>query len=142
MRNVALGMLLLLLVMWTGSGQAQTLGHIGQTIYWQARMNDSCMVSLRTVVGKDCLVTGAHVVNRRSGKRKTVDCRNVNMQQEQMPRLAFTFTCDFEYDGLRYRLRGHFADSRESGGQQSVRCMPLTLGDEFLRQGGQGATRR
>ena len=49
--------------------------------------------------------------------------------------LSFTFSCDFEYQGLHYRLRGQYS-AKASAPQQSIRCIPLTLGKDLMEQGG------
>lgn len=113
-----------------------------QTVHWQARMNDSCTVVFHTLVQSEVTIGRAVVAKRGTWKREEVQCRNLTQQVESMMPLTFTFACDFEYKGLRYRLRGHFTDSDNNGANQTIRCIPLTLGEDFIEQGGRGNTRR
>ena len=113
-----------------------------QTVHWQARMNDSCTVVLQTIVKGEVTIGRAVVTKKGTWKREEVQCRNLSQQVESAKPLAFTFSCDFEYKGLRYRLRGHFSDDDSGGGRQMIRCIPLTLGEDFIEQGGRGNTRR
>lgn len=113
-----------------------------QTVHWQARMNDSCTVVLRTAYDKTLTIAGARVNTRGSFRSEAVECRNVQVQVEKVQPPVYSYSCDFEYRGTYYRLRGFYADDSEGAPRQSVKCIALTLSDDFLRKSGQGGTRR
>ena len=104
-------------------------------IHWNARMDDHYTVSLRTVFDGKLQVEAAYVVQRGKVKRDAVECRHLQSTVLTTSPLSFSFSCDFEYQGLHYRLRGQYSDNA-SATQQSIKCIPLTLGKDLMEQGG------
>ena len=104
-------------------------------IHWNARMDDQYTVSLRTVFDGKFQVEAAYVVQRGKVKREAVACRHLQSTVLTTAPLSFSFSCDFEYQGLHYRLRGQYSDNA-SAAQQSIKCIPLTLGKDLMEQGG------
>ena len=114
------------------------------SIHWQARMNDSLTVSLRMTydarlkAGERARFSDATVVKRGQLRRERVTLRNVECHEEGGAVIGLSFSCDFEYHGLRYRLRGRYTDDPENtgSGHQSIQCIPLMLGRDIIEQGG------
>ena len=104
-------------------------------IHWNARMDDQYTVSLRTVFDNTLQVEAVYVVQRGKVKREAVQCQHLQSSMLTATPLSFTFSCDFEYQGLHYRLRGQYS-ANASAPQQSIRCIPLTLGKDLMEQGG------
>ena len=118
-------------------------------IHWQARMNDTLTVSVRMnydarlKTGERARLTDATVMRRGQMKRERVVLRNAECREESGAVLELSFTCDFEYRGVRYRLRGRYTDDPENtgSGRQSIQCVPLMLGRDIIEQGGYQPTR-
>ena len=104
-------------------------------IHWNARMDAAHTVSLRTVFDNTLQVEAVYVVQRGKVKREAVQCQHLQSSMLTATPLTFTFSCDFEYQGLHYRLRGQYS-ANASAPQQSIRCIPLTLGKDLMEQGG------
>lgn len=104
-------------------------------IHWNARMDESHTVSLRTVFANTLQVEAAFVVQRGKVKREAVECKHLQSTVMSASPLVFSFSCDFEYQGLHYRLRGQYS-ANASASQQSIKCIPLTLGRDLIEQGG------
>ena len=100
-----------------------------------ARMDAAHTVSLRTVFDNTLQVEAVYVVQRGKVKREAVQCQHLQSSMLTATPLSFTFSCDFEYQGLHYRLRGQYS-ANASAPQQSIRCIPLTLGKDLMEQGG------
>ncbi len=120
--------------------QIPALPAVGQSeskarIYWNARMDESHTVSLRTVLGSTLQVEACHVVQHGKVKREAVECKHLQTTMMSASPLAFSFSCDFEYQGVHYRLRGLYS-ANASASQQSIKCIPLTLGRDLMEQGG------
>lgn len=121
----------------------------GFSVYWQARMNDTLTVSVRMnydaqlKTGERARLADATVMRRGQMKRERVVLRNVECREEGGAVLELSFTCDFEYRGVRYRLRGRYTDDPENtgSGRQSIQCVPLVLGRDIIEQGGYQPTR-
>jgi len=104
-------------------------------IHWNARMDDGHSVSLRTTFDTSLHVEALYVVARGRVKREAVECRHMQSTVLSTQPLAFSFACDFEYQGTNYRLRGQYS-ANAAAAQQSLRCIPLTLGKDLIEQGG------
>lgn len=104
-------------------------------IHWNARMDVSHTVCLRTVFDNTLHIEAVYVVSRGRMKRETVQCRHLQSTMLATSPLAFSFSCDFEYQGLHYRLRGQYS-ANAAAAQQSIKCIPLTLGKDLMEQGG------
>ena len=125
MKMLVLTLLSLLLTTAARSQQAMQVN-------WQARMNDSLTIGLRMTYDAR-LKAGERAKLADATVAKRVDCR-----EEGGAVLGLSFSCDFEYHGLRYRLRGRYTDDPENtgSGHQSIQCIPLTLGRDIIEQGG------
>lgn len=126
---------LLLLLSLPASGQSAGAPPSKSRIHWNARMDEHYTVSLRTVFDNTLHVEAAYVVQRGKVKRDAVVCRHLQSTVFTTAPLSFSFSCDFEYQGLHYRLRGQYSDNA-SASQQSIKCIPLTLGKDLMEQGG------
>lgn len=136
-KMLALTSFLLLLTMAAKSQQTMQVN-------WQARMNDSLTIGLRMSydarlkAGERARLADATVAKRGQVRRERVTLRNVDCREESGAVLGLSFSCDFEYHGVRYRLRGRYTDDPENtgSGHQSIQCIPLTLGRDIIEQGG------
>ena len=126
---------LLLLLSLPVAGQSAGAAPTKSRIHWNARMDEHYTVSLRTVFDNTLHVEAAYVVQRGKVKRDAVECRHLQSTVFTTAPLSFSFSCDFEYQGLHYRLRGQYSDNA-SASQQSIKCIPLTLGKDLMEQGG------
>ena len=137
MKMLVLTLLSLLLATAARSQQAMQVN-------WQARMNDSLTIGLRMTydarlkAGERAKLADATVAKRGQVRRERATLRNVDCREESGAVLGLSFSCDFEYHGLRYRLRGRYTDDPENtgSGHQSIQCIPLTLGRDIIEQGG------
>lgn len=125
---------LLLLLSLPAAGQSVGASHKSR-VHWNARMDELYTVSLRTVFDSKLQVEAAYVVQRGKVKREAVVCRHLQSTVLTTAPLSFSFSCDFEYQGMHYRLRGQYSDNA-SATQQSIKCIPLTLGKDLMEQGG------
>lgn len=114
-------------------------------VYWQARMNDSCDVNLRLEFenpggGEPAVVrlNAAYVSRRNRIDRHRIQCEQLKCVFEGNAPLSFSFSTEFEYLGVSYRVRGHFTAGDENSGHSSVQCVPLTLSRESLQEGEYG----
>ena len=131
--NMKMLVLTMLSVLLTTSARSQQTMQVN----WQARMNDSLTIGLRMTYDAR-LKAGERV------RRERVTLRNVDCREEGGAVLGLSFSCDFEYHGVRYRLRGRYTDDPENtgSGHQSIQCIPLTLGRDIIEQGGYQPPRR
>ena len=115
-------------------------------VYWQARMNDSCDVNLRLDFenpgGKKPAVVrlnAAYVSHRNRIYRSRIQCKEMECIFECDIPFSFSFSTEFEYLGIAYRVRGRFvAGNGEGNAHSSVLCVPLTLSRESLQEGEYG----
>ena len=139
MKKRMLALTLLSLLLATAARSQQTM-----LVNWQARMTDSLTIGLRMTydarlkAGERARLADATVAKRGQVRRDRVTLRNVDCHEERGAVLGLSFSCDFEYRGVRYRLRGRYTDDPENtgSGHQSIQCIPLTLGRDIIEQGG------
>ena len=101
--NMKMLVLMLLSLLLTTTARSQQVMQVN----WQARMNDSLTIGLRMTydarlkAGKRAKLADATVAKRGEVRRERVTLRNVDCRKEGGAVLGLSFSCDFEYHGVR-----------------------------------------
>lgn len=117
------------LILWASVG-ARAQG----AVHWQTAMNDTLLLHLNvsyTAAPRRLQVDAAYVVRRGQLKRTSVETRKLKTKFTDEAAPAFTLSLEFSYKGIRYQVRGRYADQEES----LLRCVPLRLSKETMREG-------
>jgi hypothetical protein len=103
-------------------------------VHWQTAINDTLQLQLNvsyTASPRSLHVDAAYVVRRGKIRKTPVQIKKLksNFTDETVP--SFTISVEFRHQGVRYRARGRYTD----GGESLLRCMPLRLSKETMREG-------
>lgn len=108
--------------------------HAQGSVHWQTAINDTLQLQLNvnyTASPRSLHVDAAYVVRRGKIRKTPVQIKKLksNFTDETVP--SFTISVEFRHQGVRYRARGRYTD----GGESLLRCMPLRLSKETMREG-------